>query len=514
MKTALLLLLSCSFFFGSHQAIAQDPFTLLKQAASQRTLQREMVANVALSENDGRRRVERKTALAFRPFEMVDKGGRKIDPNETVTVNGRSIRAQEFFDKLNEIEKEQNAKGYSIRDNRPLIVDIVTPASSLDGNAERMPKSISRLKTAGELETVTAATKRVGNVELKYSGEYSAAEKKKLSETTFSTDASGTLSASYTPPPATKTTSANKLSNMTGVWGGNKNLPATTATGTSAGTSSPVKLINETSTKDWSFGADSTLRAGFKADLTRYAKIYPFNPQSPGKSLSEFRVNCNARVYGTIFNHTLNFFSAGMEFYAPSDSTKQMTAKGTISAVGITILSMNESATQSKTYSKFSGIHYDKSFGITIPICCGVSFTGTIGVKGDVGLNYNGGLYRTVAKLEATPVIDLKGYAEGGLQAGIVKFGAGAEITFIKAQAPLYGLVGIWNQDARQIVVGYSYYMGYDLSMLSGRLYGFADICCPFIGCARVGEVNFFKWGGYTQSGTIADGTTSYVINL
>jgi hypothetical protein len=88
------------------------------------------------------------------------------------------------------------------------------------------------------------------------------------------------------------------------------------------------------------------------------------------------------------------------------------------------------------------------------------------------------------------------------------------EITFIKAQAPLYGLVGIWNQDANQIVVGYSYYMGYDLSMLSGRIYGYADICCPLIGCARVGEVNFFKWDGYHQSGTIADGTTSYVINL
>lgn len=512
MKTALLLFLSCIFFFRSQQAMGQDPYTLLKQAASQRTLQRETLAKVDISETDGRRRVERKTPIAFRPFEMVDKSGRKIDPNETVMVDGRSVKAKEVFDKLNEIEKEQNAKGYSIRENRPLVIDIVTPASSLDGSVGNMSKSIGQLKTAGELETVTATTRRVGNVELKSSGEYSDAEKKKLSETTFSVDASGRLSASYTPFTSAKATSlAEKSSKMAGLWGGNKNLSATTATGNSG---TPLKIINETSTKDWSFGVDSTLRAGFKADLIRYAKIYPFNPQSPGKSLSEFKVSCDAKVYGAIFNHTLNFLSAGLEFYAPSDSTKPMTAKGTISAVGITILSLNESATQSKTYSKFSGIHYDKSFDISIPICCGVSFSGKIGVRGDVGVNYNGGLYRTVAKLEATPIIDLKGYAEGGLQAGIVKLGAGAEITFIKAQAPLYGLVGIWNQDANQIVVGYSYYMGYDLSMLSGRLYGFADICCPFIGCSRVGEVNFFKWEGYHQSGTIADGTTNYVINL
>lgn len=529
MKKLFFLFFAGIFFIGIRHAAAQDPYVRLKQAAAQRTLQRETLAQVAISETDRRRRVITKTPVAFRPFEMKDKDGRNIDPNETIMVNGKSVKAKEVFDKLNEIEKEQNARGYSIREKRPLVVEIVTPPSSLDGNVRNVSKSISRLKTETELESLTATTKQVGNVVLKLDNKYTTAEKQKLLENVFSADASGVLSVSaakpktlfeknllkntFGKPSAPANTKTNPIKGATGVTSSNHNL--TTSAGTQpANSGTPLKVINETSTKDWSFGVDSTLRAGFKVDLIRYAKIYKFNPQSPGKSMSEFKVSCNAKVYGAVFSHTLNFLSAGLEFYAPSDSSKQMTAKGSLSAVGVTILSLNESLTQSKNFSNFSGTHYDKNFGITVPICCGVSFSGLIGVKGDVGINYNGGVYRTVVKLSATPVIDLKGYAEGGLQVGIVKCGAGAELTFIKAQAPLYGLVGIWTQDASQVVVGYSYYVGYDLSMLSGRIYGFADICVPVLGCTRVGEVDFFHWNGYKSSGTIADGTTSYVINF
>ncbi|MEP6674334.1 MAG: hypothetical protein ABJA78_04240, partial [Ferruginibacter sp.] len=339
---------------------------------------------------------------------------------------------------------------------------------------------------------------------------YNGTERDKLERTKFAVNASGVLSA--LTPKSDETGIKAKRFATTGVTSPNKDLTLTTGGNNNASTA--LKVINETTSKDWSFGIMSTFKAGVQVDFTRYAKICPFNPQSPGKSMSEFKVSANAKVYGGLFGNSLDLLSGGIELYAPSDSTKQMTAKAQILVAGITVLSLNESVTQSKTYSKSNARSIDKSFPITVPICCGISFSGKIGVKGDVGLNYNGGVYRTVATLQAGPVIDLKGYVEAGVSiGGVGKLGVGGELTFVHGNVPVSGYVGIWSQTASQIVVGYNYYMGYDLSVLSGRLYAYADVCVPVIDkCHRLGEINFFTWSGFKASGTIADGGSNYVL--
>jgi len=226
-------------------------------------------------------------------------------------------------------------------------------------------------------------------------------------------------------------------------------------------------------------------------------------------------------VYAGLFDHSLDLLSGGVEFYAPSDSGKAMSVKVQIRAAGITIMSRNENFNQSKSlgesanYNNFSGKLIDQHADITVPICCGIGFSGKIGIKGNIGFNYGGSIYRTVVNLRAEPVIDLDGYAEAGVSlGGVAKLGAGGELTFIQGHIPFSSLIGIWAQNADQIVVGYSYYLGYDLTVLKGRIYGYADACIPIIDkCHRLGEINFFKWSGFKASGTIADGNTSYVIN-
>ncbi|MGC4104014.1 hypothetical protein [Ferruginibacter sp.] len=512
MKKTGFILLSCMFYVSIAKTFGQDPYTRLKQNAAQNPVVKQSMGEVVIPENDSRRRVEKKAPIAFSPIEMVDKTGRKINPDETIAVNDKSEKAKAIFDKLNEIERDQNAKGYSIRnDKTALVIDIVTPTSELDGRVSEMSKSISQLKSEADLKMLSAASKQVGSVTINPFGQYTVADREKLEATKFAVSASGVLSASTTSPKAGETGIKAKRF-TTGVANPPKDLTMTT--GGSNNSSTALKVINETSSKDWSFGIMSTFKAGVQADLVRYAKIYPFNPEAPGKSLSEFKVSANAKVYGGLFGNSLDLLSGGIELYAPSDSSKQMTAKAQIQVAGITIMSVNEGVTQSKTYAKSNARSIDKSFPITVPICCGIAFSGKIGVKGEVGLNYNGGIYRTVVTLQADPVIDLKGYVEAGISiGGVAKLGAGGELTFIHGDIPLNSYVGIWSQTSSQVVVGYSYYVGYDLNVLGGRLYGYADVCVPVIDkCHRLGEVNFFKWNGFKAAGTFAEGGSNYVL--
>lgn len=522
MKRVLFIISGILFF--SMRAISQDPYIKLKQKAAERATLKEDLAKVTIAENDRRLIWTKKATIPYKPFEMVDKNGKKIDPNETISVNGKNENAKSFFDKLNEIEKSQNAKGYSLRDDKsPLVIKVITPNTELDGRVTQISKRVGQLKTENELGTIFATTKKVGNFTLKPYENYSSDEKKILNQTRFSVDASGQLRttfnpqkfSSYNPSRTPSKTTAGQTQNHNQTHKPIKDLKGTTVDGSShpAGEIAPLKVIGEISSKEWSLGIMSTFKAGIKADLLRSAKIYSFNPQSPGKSMSEFKIRANANVYAGLFGHSMDLLSGGMEFYAPADSSKKMTAKGQILIAGITVLNLNESITQSKSYNKTTGMSVDKSFPITIPLCCGIDFSGKIGIKGNVGLNYSGAIYRTIVNLEAEPVIDIKGYAEAGLSVGgIAKFGIGGELTFLKGRIPLNGFVGIWAQNAEQIVVGYNYYMGFDLNVLSGRLYGFADVCAPIWGCSRIGEIDFFTWGGFKGTGTFVEGANNYVL--
>jgi len=282
MKRLELLFFTTIFIISIQHTDAQDPYSRLKQAAGQNPVLRQSLSEVVIPESDPRRKVEKKTPIAFRSFEMADKKGTKIDPEETIAVNDKNEKAKVVFDKLNEIEKEQNAKGYSIRNKESaLVIDIVTPASELDGRVPEMLKSIGPLRSESELKTLSATTKQVSSLTLNPFAQYNSAEREKLEGTKFEVNGSGVLSASaYGNANGLKTA---KRFPVTGVTNPNRNSTLTTGNNTSPATA--LKVINETSTKDWSFGIMSTFKAGVEVSLVRYAKICPFNPESPCQNL-------------------------------------------------------------------------------------------------------------------------------------------------------------------------------------------------------------------------------------
>ena len=186
MKRLSLLFFTTIFIISFQHAIAQDPYTRLKQTAAQSPVIKKEMAKVVISESDSRLKVIKRPAIPFKPIEMVDLNGRKIDPNETTIINGKKITARDFFAKLNEIEKDQNAKGYSIRDNKSTyVVNMVTPASELDGKVPELSKKIGPLKSETELKSLSPTSKMIGNIRLNPFGKYSDAEKKSWRKLSF-----------------------------------------------------------------------------------------------------------------------------------------------------------------------------------------------------------------------------------------------------------------------------------------------------------------------------------------
>ena len=496
MKKSLLLL--CLLFIFA-MVNAQDPYSRLKLAADKSSTEKNQLTPVKIQRTDPNWKPINKAPIPFRPFELKDKNGAPVQPNRPFTLrNGRTITAKEFIEKLNEIEKKANAQGYTLRSSTPVVVSkTVTDRQTLSGNLKSLPVSIAPLKTEAEVKAFMSPYRKVGDLTLKPFDEYTKEEKQLLS--TYSFSKSGARGVT--------TTKLNRAKRI------RPELPLIVG--------SPKSLYNTdiTNTKTWERGASETFQVGIEGKLHRYAKIYPFNPEHPEKSQSEFKVSASGRIWGSLFSHSIDLLNGSVEFYAPADADKKMSAKINIKAAGITLYNFSREYEQSMSFSDTYGKNFDKSFPIEVPIGYGFEFKGKIGIKGSIGFEYGGSLYRSFASVQGKPIAEIDGYAEAGLEfLDIIGGGVGGKLTLLKGSLGLDAFAGIWSQDAEQIVLAISYHFGYDLEMLSGSLYCYVDVCypdwVPFKGgdCSRLFDHELFEWEGLKRSGTIAEGTESFVL--
>lgn len=432
----------------------------------------------------------KKSPIAFKPFEMIDKNGAPIAPDRPVTLrSGKQITAKAYFDRLNTFEQKLNAQGFTLRNNEPVIAsETVTESEYLDGMISKQPQPIGDLRSDEYLSKFMNPVKKVGDVSLKPLDDYSAEEQRKLQRYTF--QAAGD-NVTATPIAAAS-------------------IPTTVAI------PNPVvlKKINESDVKEWSFGKASTFKVSARAELIRQATIYQFDPKNPGKSMSEFRVTGKGNLSGYAFGHSVNILNGETEFFAPADSARKMTAKVKIDIGGITLLNLSKSYAQKTRLSDDKYWSLNKSFGIQVPIALGIDFTGKIGIKGKAGLIYSATLGRGFVSPEVIAYGNLSGYAEAGAEfLDLIGGGAGTSLVLFNGKLDLFASLFLANQNVNQIVVGYSYYFGYDITMLKGRVYCYTEVCVPFTDwCWRPIEHTLFSWGGYTKKGTIAEGSKLYII--
>src|SRR5689334_14918141 len=90
----------------------EDPYKRLERAASKSDTQRTVLSKVKISSDNPKWKSNTKSAIIFKPFELVDNNGKKIPPGQTITLpSGKQITAKEYEEQLNEIEQKLNASG-------------------------------------------------------------------------------------------------------------------------------------------------------------------------------------------------------------------------------------------------------------------------------------------------------------------------------------------------------------------------------------------------------------------
>lgn len=475
---------------------AQDPYSRLKIASQKTAISKEQLKQVEIKRSNPDWEATKKNPIAFTPFELKDKNGNAVPPDRPVTLkNGKTITAQEYIEKLNELERKLTENGFTLRNKKTIIASrTVTKDEYLNKRVAAASTSVAPLKSEAQIKQFMSPSRQVSDITLKPYDTYSRVEKSKINSTNFSKSSNGELTGKKI-----NTAKRNRHTNLA-QWGNLKSLHTT----------------DITNHKEWSFGDPGIFAAGIEGTLHRYAKIYPFNPQQPEKSMSEFKVSAKGKIWGSLFGNSLDLLSGNAEFNAPADTSKKMKASLQVKAAGITLFNFSREYRQSASFSDFYGKEFDKSFPIEIPIGYGFDFKGKIGAKGRAGFEYGGTIYRTFVSVQGKPVAEIEGYAEAGIEfLDILGGGVGGKLTFLKGNLSLDAFAGIWAQDAEQIVLAISYHFGYDLEMLSGSLYCYLEACAPdWLGgdCWRPIEHKLFEWNGYKKSGTITEGTESFVI--
>ena len=481
---------------------AVDPFTRLKNEAKKSEVQKSKMAPVEITVNDPNWKGKSKAKIKFVPFKLEDKNGNPIPPNRRVTLkNGKVITAQQFLNETNALEKKLNSQGYSLRNNDERIVSTtVTDNKFLDGRRALAPKSIGAFKKEAEVKKFMSLEKKVkvtGSLPggrsqiiiLKPYSSYTKTERDNINNYNFS-NRSGTITAQ-------KTTKRRLFEDLRPKKIGNL---------------SKLYEINETNNRNWGFGNPDTFQANIEGSITRFAKIYPFDPKNSDNNKSEFRVKAESKATGSLLGKSIDVLSASCQFYAPSDVSKKMSATISVKALEMNLFpSQTYALSQKKSFSKTYGRTFDKSFPLRVPILPGLDFVGNIGVIGEVGFEYEAKIERTVTSVHAKPLIDLKVYGEGGLSLiGVFEGGVEAELTFIKGELDLNAHAGIFSQNSENIVVGVNHYFGYDIEVLSGSISAYGEACSPidipFIDDCYRKEHELFKWSGFKDSGTITEG--------
>jgi hypothetical protein len=485
--------------------IETGPFGRLKKEAQKSAVVKSKMEPVKITVDNTKWKKTPKTKIKFVPFKLEDENGKTIPANEKVTLkNGKIITAQQLINKANFLEKKLNAQGYTLRNtNKKIVSKTVTKNEFLDGRLTTAPKAIGPIKRGAELKNFMGLEKKVRvsylsknpffkirkkTITLKPYSMYSAKEKIEINKYVFSNASETVVAKKISRPWDVIRIKAGQFGNLKKIY-----------------------EVSKTVNKNWSFGDPSTFQAIMEGTLHRYAKIYPFDPKNPEKSKSEFKVSATGKAKGSLFGNSMDILNASCEFYAPSDLTKKMSAKIQIKALGKTLFNMNKQYAQKATFSRIFANTFDVSFEIEVPIVSGIDFKGLIGAKGEVGFEYGGKILRTVAVVNAYPMVNLQGYAEAGVEfLDLLGGGVGGKLTFIKGELDLQAFTGIWNQNSEQIVLGINYYFGYDLEVLSGSIYAYLEACVKYIGCYRPVEHQLFKWNGYKSSGTIAEGQKTF----
>ena len=451
--------------------------------------------------NDQQIEIEKKSPLPLRgvgasPFRTMKdpKTGKAFGPNDMIQIpEGKTVPASVYFAELEKLETQFNAKGYSLEKD-PLsntVGKVKVSEADLSKQRAAQPASGKFISEAGIKSTFKAAN-MVNGVELKSLEDMTDADFKamktskiRIATTPVSGDLQGTgLKASTTHSVG----------------------PAAATPGTL------IKTISQGANKSWSYGSTSSFQAAISGAVTINGKVYQpggnLNQMSLAqaklelaKTSSEFSFTSSGRVDGTLFGKGFNVLNVSANTRVPANSTKQINMGINVSVVGVNIFNFNQNYAQSfslsATKSAYKEIRYTyRTVIVVVPV------SGSVGIKGTVGINYGISGNKQSLTANVTPFAELAGFAEAAIDALIVKAGVIGTITFVKGSIPLQAQLVLSINNG--IVITEKLYAGYNLNFLGGKIQLFAKVWTFWSGWKSY-YYTLWSTNGYNVSGAFAN---------
>jgi hypothetical protein len=406
------------------------------------------------------------TAIKYTPFTYADlkdpKSGRIPTPTDLVTAtNGKQIVASKYLAALNNFEQQLTASGYTLRSAKPVTVQ------ALKYNKEIYTQQVAAAKS---LPAITAKAKAVSlaSVQQKYQTALNASKAAPAKAAT--TENEGTKGA--------KGAKGSAGSAGTGTAGtkSEKSAIARIPPGEVAPIFRGYQPFTTTKSFDKPFGDPSYLYADFNASIT-------FTGDANSASLSAV-----ATAKGAILGDSETLAQATASLSAPK--TGNLTANLKITVLGTDEVVVNEtkqvSFNQESTYSK----SLPDSWKITgnVPIFDGLSVDFTLGVKGSISMPYELSDVPGESIGFVNPDIQASVYGEVGIGVGDDDLGAsvgiGGQLTLINNKLMILGTAAN-GTDSKGPFLNYELTSSDSLTAFSGRVFGFAKVCLPVVGCGE-----------------------------
>jgi len=420
--------------------------------------------------------VERRQPKPFVPFEMVDVVTKApIRPDSMLTLpDGKQVRAGEYFETLNRVEKGLNDLGYSLRDDwdtvtiqRSRIHYEELAAEARRARAMTKPAKPFRLRPVSELEKEFQLRQPTTDV--------MEVAKVPGSSTTKIVNP-GAISA------VGRAAEAGKL-----------NLPPPPK--------KPAVVVTESKEYPFSLGDPNLFAAGV------YGKL------DLAGSEENMKLTGNARANVSIFGISSDVARLNGWMNAPKKG--DMTGKIMLDVLPFgTVYNLDlKGASISTADSAKRGA--DVQFASFRVMIGPVPVLVKAGAQGNVGMRYYAGLNPASAVGEFAPIIRSKLYVQAGVDIVVAGAGAGADMTLVNYDLSMYGALRLWMQIPEggtkpEMGIRRQFQMSHKLTMLSGNAYAYAYIyyprCCIPPWGKKEWRWNMFSWDGFTPvDGELAD---------
>jgi hypothetical protein len=454
--------------------------------------------------------VERRPAITFVPFEMLDPHTRQpIAPTATITLpNGKRVQAKEYYDQLNSFEKWLNEQGYSLR-----LPGTKTVIEKLAVNESLLSRQIASAPRPTQLPH------RLNFMESNSFRMLSAPQSLRLNPThPLALKTPAMMETAKLNTVVTKVNTANLTSHMRDelvidsasiinickiiVCG---NLPPATQ----------CTPVQKSQSWNWNTGDPSTFNAYLNGTLSLSGEACkPANMQNFSQNNSQFTLSAEGKAGGYVFN-------VGGDLLRLTGSFKGNQTNNTIAAnlgvfvLGQDVYSLNKSATAQ--WGIDDSVSKGVDFSTSIPIPVGpFDINVTIGAQGNVGVGYSLNLYPTNVSASANPFVNSSVYAQAGLNIVVAEAGVGVSMTLLDADLQLGVNAGIgWLFG---FYLSSEVYADVSLDMLNGNVYVYAKVYYPCFDpwpdiCNHQWNADLWSWSGLQYNSVLFDDKTITPLN-